>query len=357
MPFFSKNSEGVEGDLVSGSSAPAEPASGRAAEGSNDPVGSKWVRYLILVMKLAAILCSACAALLYGWLIYEGAQTDKVILAKVLATLSSFFYIVFCLFIVAAELEVERFLMHFGFMHAWPGRGLVQLFVAVDFLNAKEETQLHSINLSEDLQSTVNTITEVIGFTFVAIAVLYILMGVTCLRPLADRTEKSRLKRKEFEEYMKNQDRKKKSRRKKRRKSSATIGESSGRFGDLVNNDGNIDQNEDFTLGDEGRFLDDDPVADTVLGDEWDSERNKPILAAAEAAATTAAPVRKAHLFYDDEDDDENSDDLLYGPGGSPPAAVPAEGGDGGGSDGDGPVDTPSPLPKQRKWFNLRGGK
>ena len=176
-------------------SAQEEPA--QLAEGDPDKkVGIRAVLVLVWIMRIVAVLSTVCVLVMYVFLSYEKCKSSSVLLAKVLSVLSTAFYIALCVCIVLTEIELKLFLYEFSFMYTWPGRGLCQLFVAVDFMNSKEQVKMVAFKLDSDLQ---DTIAEIVGTALITTGAAYLLMGVLCMRGLADTTDAKRVKRKNFE--------------------------------------------------------------------------------------------------------------------------------------------------------------
>eukprot|EP01063_Lacrimia_lanifica_P006914 TRINITY_DN14381_c0_g1_i1.p1 TRINITY_DN14381_c0_g1~~TRINITY_DN14381_c0_g1_i1.p1 ORF type:complete len:278 (+),score=119.17 TRINITY_DN14381_c0_g1_i1:150-983(+) len=164
-------------------------------------VGSRVVRVLVLIMKVLICVAAVACAGFYGYSIYLQAIGEAVILAKSMAILSNFLHCMLCVFIILAEMGWERFLFEFGFMYTWPGRGMMQLFVAVDFVAQKHEMQVSHMNehVDAELQAL---IVDVLGYVLLVVGALYVVMGVANLRGLNDSTEDGRAKRKEYEKRL-----------------------------------------------------------------------------------------------------------------------------------------------------------
>eukprot|EP00754_Rhynchopus_humris_P035362 Rhum_TRINITY_DN16889_c0_g1::Rhum_TRINITY_DN16889_c0_g1_i1::g.164710::m.164710 len=176
-------------------SAQEEPA--QVAEGDPDKkVGIRAVLVLVWIMRIVAVLSTVCVLVMYAFLSYEKCKSSSVLLAKVLSVLSTAFYVALCVCIVLTEIELKLFLYEFSFMYTWPGRGLCQLFVAVDFMNSKEQVKMVAFKLDSDLQ---DTIAEIAGTALITTGAAYLLMGVLCMRGLADTTDAKRVERKNFE--------------------------------------------------------------------------------------------------------------------------------------------------------------
>eukprot|EP01064_Diplonema_japonicum_P007089 TRINITY_DN14814_c0_g1_i1.p1 TRINITY_DN14814_c0_g1~~TRINITY_DN14814_c0_g1_i1.p1 ORF type:complete len:276 (+),score=66.12 TRINITY_DN14814_c0_g1_i1:111-938(+) len=162
--------------------------------GDDARVGIRVVKYVVYLMRLAAIATSVLVIACYFFLIKQTVQGDGVILAKIMNVLSDTFYVGFCVGVLLTELELSFFLFEFSFMYTWPGRGVAQIFIAVDFLNSKENIKAQGLD-----SDTQNLITEIAGYALLVVGVLYVLMGVLCIRRLTDTSEKQRAQRKEFE--------------------------------------------------------------------------------------------------------------------------------------------------------------
>eukprot|EP01059_Diplonema_ambulator_P027726 TRINITY_DN4629_c0_g1_i2.p1 TRINITY_DN4629_c0_g1~~TRINITY_DN4629_c0_g1_i2.p1 ORF type:complete len:231 (+),score=59.72 TRINITY_DN4629_c0_g1_i2:50-694(+) len=172
--------------------------------GGEKKVGVRGVKLLVYVMKLAAVVTSVLVVACYLFLIKQTVMGDSVILAKVMNVLSQVFYVLFCIGVLLTEMNMEFFLFEFSFMYTWPGRGIVQIFIAVDFLDSKEQ-----INTQQLSSSTQDLITEICGYALLTVGFMYLLMGVLCVRRLTDSTEDQRQRRLEFEKRLHSHQKKK----------------------------------------------------------------------------------------------------------------------------------------------------
>ncbi|KAJ9461781.1 hypothetical protein DIPPA_08601 [Diplonema papillatum] len=176
-----------------------------SAGDGDQKVGFRPVRLFMWLVRLVAIIAGIAVAFGYGWLIYETVIGDAVVLAKAMEALSDLCYILFTVATILTELNIEYFLHEFSFLYTWPGRGILQIFIAVDFLNSKQ--QIKAQGLDSDLQ---DLITESVGDALLASGGLYLLMGIGCMRGLTDTSAEQRKKRKEFEKELHSRSRKKK---------------------------------------------------------------------------------------------------------------------------------------------------
>eukprot|EP00904_Undaria_pinnatifida_P011989 jgi/Undpi1/7920/HiC_scaffold_24.g10392.m1 len=84
--------------------------------------------------------------------------------------------ILFCVFIVFAELEWTRFTKYFGFLKYWPARGLFYVFVALITWDQSGSTESSSYGTYED----------VVAFMMMAVGGIYFLLGLACMRTVKE---------------------------------------------------------------------------------------------------------------------------------------------------------------------------
>eukprot|EP01062_Namystynia_karyoxenos_P019384 TRINITY_DN17297_c0_g1_i1.p1 TRINITY_DN17297_c0_g1~~TRINITY_DN17297_c0_g1_i1.p1 ORF type:complete len:278 (+),score=116.22 TRINITY_DN17297_c0_g1_i1:92-835(+) len=171
---------------------------------------SKCMRVFTLIMKVLAVL--ACLGIIagYGYAVKHTFTAQEYVsrLGKAMSAISDVSFIALSVTIILTEVQVsEAFLAEFRFIYAWAGRGLMQVFIGIAWLTEKEQIRSNMLEASAErkltsTQDLLDVIAEGVGYGMVGVGLLYFLMGVTCMRKLADGSEEATERRKELEERL-----------------------------------------------------------------------------------------------------------------------------------------------------------
>lgn len=154
--------------------APAPAPESDAEDARPAPQESPLASRALCFFRCLSVLTVILALVVIGtncYIIYK--RYDEI---KARGILLRIYGILFCVFIVFAEMEWNRFTKFFGFLKYWPARGLFYVFVALITWDQSGSTDSSSYGTYED----------VVAFLMMAVGGLYFLLGLACMRTVKE---------------------------------------------------------------------------------------------------------------------------------------------------------------------------
>lgn len=150
------------------------------APSHHEPEDSGLASRTLCFFRMLAILTVLLALVVIGtncYIIY-----DKFNSLKARGILLRVYGILFCVFVVLAEIEWARFTKYFGFLKYWPARGLFYVFVG---LITWDQTGANT-------ESDYGAYEDIISFLMMGVGVIYFFLGLACMRTVKE-AERARL--------------------------------------------------------------------------------------------------------------------------------------------------------------------
>ncbi|CAM9444460.1 unnamed protein product [Pylaiella littoralis] len=155
---------------------PEESADAAAAAEVEEPPpeDSGLASRALCFFRFLAVLTVLLALVVIGtncYIIY-----DKYGEIKARGILLRVYGIVFCFFVVLAEIEWAKFTKYFGFLKYWPARGLFYIFVGLITWDQTDTTS----------SSAYGTYEDIVSFLMMSVGGIYFLLGLACMRTVKE---------------------------------------------------------------------------------------------------------------------------------------------------------------------------
>ena len=141
--------------------------------------------WFLRIIKVISILALLLAAVSYCLQMKSAVTSDMNDFDKAFSFLSTMGYVVLCLIMVIAELELEAITKRVPVLKFWIVRGFALCWLGVQTIHSAEQlASAISTTVSEGEADTFTTVSQVCGWTLIGVAILYVFMTLTCMHKI-----------------------------------------------------------------------------------------------------------------------------------------------------------------------------